>query len=1201
MPHAKTLAHGIVLLGVGLGFPGVAHGAPPTPDDLQFFETRIRPVLIESCQGCHGEMKQKAGLRVDHLESLLAGGESGPALVPGDAEKSRLMKAIRYDDIHLQMPPKGKLPDVALADIQHWIEIGAPWTKEAQGATGSSVPKKDAPVDIEKRKSEHWCWQPIRAAQPPAIAGDSWSRDALDRFVLDRLKQAGLSPAAEADRRTLIRRAYFDLIGLPPEPEAIDAFVTDPSANAFEKVVDSLLASPRFGERWARHWMDLFRYAETYGHEFDYPTYEAWRYRDYLIKALNADVPYDQMLKEHLAGDLLDPPRRDPDDETNQSLLATAHFFFPQATHAPVDPRQDEADRVDNEIDVISKAFLGLTVGCARCHDHKFDAISTRDYYALAGFMKSSHQQTAFLDPHRTIEKKVSELKALREKREKLFEEIVGKDPVATYRTAKAYRDASAVVPAPDGASESLEAHLDWAKSPHDGNLSMQPMGGYGTRKWSNDDQLWWTGAHPGSQLELTIEIPRAGDFRVEAALTKARDYGIVQFYVDGQPAGAEIDLFALDVDATGFVPLGVHRFGRAGKHTLVAEIKGCNPTAVKAYMVGIDSVRLTSMLDPAQWSTQVATVASNFGVDATRLERFARTASLDLDDDPESGDRRTVKSSTRIFEAFTEGFENWRESGFAFGGAPAAGRLGFGEHRQRILASCAHSGVDSKKLEGALRSKSFTIDSDWILYRLKGEGSRVRVIVDSYELDVFNALLFDGMTFDVNVGDSWQWHAQRVAKYKGHRAHIEILDEGAGWIAVDSIEFANSPDLVDAPQGSRANSSPGHRGNPVTADACRTELLRDGRFLLSDPRIDAIDAEYAAIEASIPAPQHALAIEDGFGEDEYVFLRGKWMNPGPDQPRRFLEALAGGDAVQPKMGENGSGRLELANRWLAESNPLPARVAVNRVWHHLFGRGIVPTCDDFGKLGEAPSHPELLDHLASWFRTDGRWSQKALIKRLVMSATYRMASDSTDANAERIDPQNRLLHRASVRRLEGEALRDGMLAIAGSLDTTMYGPSVPIALTDFMDGRGRPGASGPLDGGGRRSVYIEVRRNFLSPFMLAFDTPLPSTCVGRRSISNVPAQGLILMNDPFVIEMAKRFAQRVKAKCEASAGDVLATIYLDALGRAPADDEKRLAAEFLAAQQKDYGAVDPDHAQDRALADLCQVLFNGKEFYFLR
>jgi hypothetical protein len=288
-----------------------------------------------------------------------------------------------------------------IAVLTKWVELGVPWPKDEPAGTAGS----DKVFNLEARRKARWCWQPVKPQTPSAVKDADWPRQPLDRFILARLEEKGLAPAKPADRPALIRRAHFDLIGLPPTAEEVEAFVNDPSSKAFEKVVDRLLDSPHFGERWARHWMDLVRYAETFGHEFDYPIPHATLYRDYLIRALNADVPYNQLVVEHLAGDLLAEPRQHPTDGYNESIIGTGFWWFGEATHAPVDVKGDEAGRVDNQIDVMTKTFLGLTVACARCHDHKFDAISTKDYYALAGYLKSSRRQEAMLDPHGKIAK----------------------------------------------------------------------------------------------------------------------------------------------------------------------------------------------------------------------------------------------------------------------------------------------------------------------------------------------------------------------------------------------------------------------------------------------------------------------------------------------------------------------------------------------------------------------------------------------------------------------------------------------------------------------------------------------------------------------------------------------------------------------------------------------------------------------------
>ena len=284
------------------------------------------------------------------------------------------------------MPPTGRLSDRQIKDLATWIGSGAPWPEE--GAPG--LPDPSEAFDLERRRSEHWAWQPVRSVEPPQVTDRDWPQSPVDRFILAKLEEKGLEPAPGADRYTLLRRLSYALTGLPPTPASIAAFLADDSPEAVETAVENLLASPRFGERWARHWMDLVRYTESHGSEGDPDLPEAWRYRDYLIRALNADVPYDQLVREHLAGDLLPEPRLNYADGLNESLLGTAHYRMIEHGFQPVDPWEDRVKWTDNQIDVFSKAFQGLTVSCARCHDHKFDAISQRDYYALFGVFASA-------------------------------------------------------------------------------------------------------------------------------------------------------------------------------------------------------------------------------------------------------------------------------------------------------------------------------------------------------------------------------------------------------------------------------------------------------------------------------------------------------------------------------------------------------------------------------------------------------------------------------------------------------------------------------------------------------------------------------------------------------------------------------------------------------------------------------------------
>ena len=372
-----------ILLASVFTAPAMANSA--AADDsaaLEFFETRVRPLLIGNCYTCHSaDTNSRGGLRVDDRDGLITGGGRGPAIVPGKPDESLLLKAVRHAD-KLKMPPEKQLAEEDVAILTKWIADGAAWPRPRLPAT---IGKSEA--EYEEFRKEHWAWQPLGTADVPQPGNAAWGRDDIDRFLLARLEQQGLQPVADADRHTLIRRVTFDLTGLPPAPEDVETFVTDASAKAFEKLVDRLLASPAFGERWGRHWLDVARYGESTGSARNVPYPHAWRYRDYVVAAFNADKPYNQFLREQIAGDLL--PANSPAEKAEQ-LIATGFLALGVKDVNQRFKVRYIMDNIDEQIDTVSRSVLALTVSCARCHDHKFDPIPTADYYALAGIFHST-------------------------------------------------------------------------------------------------------------------------------------------------------------------------------------------------------------------------------------------------------------------------------------------------------------------------------------------------------------------------------------------------------------------------------------------------------------------------------------------------------------------------------------------------------------------------------------------------------------------------------------------------------------------------------------------------------------------------------------------------------------------------------------------------------------------------------------------
>lgn len=1055
-------------------------------NDVLDFNTDVRPILAQNCFLCHGpdSSTREAGLRLDIRPAALAPtrNDGVAAVVPGDSDASMLIRRIASDDEDFQMPPsdRSRLTSSEIELLRRWIDQGAPYMK-------------------------HWAWAPIQRSTPPTNDDPNWSEHPVDGFVYAKLAANGLSPAGQADRGTLIRRLTFDLIGLPPAPDEVETFIQDDPPDAWEKLIDRLLDSQQFGERWARHWLDLVRYAETYGHEYDYPIRYAWQYRDYVIRALNADVPYDQFVTEHIAGDLLESPRQHPQEQYNESIIGTGFWFLSQGTHAPVDVRADEAERIANQIDVLSKTFLGITVSCARCHDHKFDPISTADFYALNGFLQSSRRQEAYLDPKGRIAMSAAQLSQLLESADGLVNELV--PPPSDLKMLREYAAVASEVVA-----------------------NIKPM----------DDENDEASDEPAAALDAAITE--------QANIAKLDRDGLARWVVALQE------------------PPPKHHPAHQLVHALVTD------------------------------------------------------AAHDQTNDQTND--QTAINKPQIFETF-DSLKRWQSTGHAFAGQSLTpGQVVTGSEGFRLAPpGTAHSGRLGNRLQGTLRSETFEIPTDTIVYRVSGRDGRIRLTIDGYFLDDFNALLFEGITFDVNTADDeWIDQRQNVKLYRGHRAHIEIIDDGDGYIAVDEIRFVESgqpsQDAVDLwavgaqrdPAGrlQQAATAALQHWDARTIDRQETALVNwltgHGLLQLGSPdsekmrELKEVFARATKIDTELPAPMRVLAIVDGTPEDEYVFLRGDHRNRGELMPRRFIDSLAPPD--QPLI-SHGSGRLELAKRLLSPDNPLPSRVMVNRVFHHLFGEGIVATPDDFGALGQSPSDLLLLDWLADWFRNDADWSVKSLVRLLVTSQAYRMSSASADRAAEQLDPTNRLLHRARIRRLEAEAIRDTVLAVSGRLDPTMFGPSVPVNLTPFMTGRGRPGKSGPLDGNGRRSIYIAVRRNFRSPMMTAFDAPVPASTRGRRHRSNVPAQALMMMNDPFVIDQAGVWARRVLRDDQLTPTERIDSMFKQAFARGPSPDELEVALDFLRNQAQLHG---PDEwtQSETAWADLAHALFNTKEFMFI-
>ena len=713
----------------------------------------------------------------------------------------------------------------------------------------------------------HWAFEPPRPVDPPQVQQTDWPRDDLDRFLLARMEAEGLQPVKDASPHALVRRVYFDLVGLPPTAREIKAFVANGN---LEELVDRLLNSPRFGERWGRHWLDVVRYAESSGMEFNFTYPHAWPYRDYVIDALNEDKPFDVFLTEQIAGDLIEPQDGDTPVAVQSRRVASSLLAFGPKRHNS-GGMEFRMDVVDDQIDTVTRATLGLTVACARCHDHKFDPIPTRDYYALAGIF-----------------------------------------------------------------------------------LSTEPLYGTIKQKYSNNP--------------------------------------------------------------TDLVPIG--------------------PNAATRHTAAVEHEKETA-----------------------QLQATLKTKQAELKKAQEAEKTAQARKSTAV-----------------------------------------------EQLAAAVTSPGAT----------------------------------------TNDGDA--------------------VSDGSGGVADEELREA-------------------------------TELLAKATAVLEERKAEVARFEALLVRKKKGAPSppnYAMSARDrGKPIDAKVAVRGNFRTPGDVVPRGFLTAVTVPDA--PAVAPKQSGRLQLA-RWIANGeNPLTARVMVNRIWHHLFGRGLVPTVDNFGVIGKRPSHPQLLDVLALRFVRDG-WSVKRMVRTIVLSRAYQLSTRQNARNAE-IDPDNRLLWRATPRRLQAEAIRDALLSVSGQLDLEKPDGSSVTGLGDKLVRGIAPEKIQPPSR--HRSVYLPVVRDYVPEFLDLFDFPSPSLVSGQRSVTNVPSQALYLRNSAFVADQARHAARRLLAS--ATATDDSARVELSmlwAMARQPSNEERIDAMRLL----EKILSTEPDDGerQEKAWAAWFHTLFATAEFRYL-
>ena len=1258
-------------------------------EDFSFFESKVRPLLVERCIECHGAEKQKGDLRLDSKSGWQKGGESGAVLVLGKPEESLLIKAVSYVDKDLQMPPKKQLAPEEIAVLREWVKLGAadPRVTEVR-AVASTKPEADEWEAAYQKRLDWWSLKPLFKVEPPVVQDAPWAREPVDCFIRRALDAAKLNPAVPAEPGVLLRRFSFVLTGLPPTPEQRTQFLQhwkrDPEA-ACETLVDEMLASPHFGEHFARHWMDVVRYTDTYGYEWDNPAKGAHEFRDYLIRAFNDDVGFDQILREQIAGDLLSPTRIHPKAHTNESLIAPMFYHLGEHRHgSSLMFNGIHQDMVNNKIDAFSKAFLATTVACARCHDHKLEAVSQHDYYALAAVFTTPRWTSRVADAPTNNDAAITKLKSLRTAiRAELANEWQSQSE--SFQPAKLRDWAMAN-------RSSLEA-----TKPGDVPHPLTRL--LGETVWLETKNITANAAQAGTKLTLEKD----GSI-LASGTTPDTDTYTVRF-TTGTGTASQLRLEALAHDRLPVRGPGRTSLGNFVLTQLRVEVKPFGPdgVAAQAQQVGLGSVTASysqpgygveTLLKPSTSRRGWAVGLSPQVRDHTA--RFTFTAPVKLPHGGEwtitldhqfgtqhvlgcfrlapggKSDTPQVVSDETAADVWSELAAEWqstrdqhRKANAAF--KPLADssaatlprgwviegdgmKHGYAEEATplialegdaaitRLLAGGWHTHALSSKLPGSLRMPpEHLVPGNLVSLKLAGGEFGGYLVMDDH------AFQNETVTFLTNTEPEWKSFSDAALKNGVQQVTVEFCTSSLNpnfpprtgvakglknndlgydkrsWLSITGIV---SHDAGGAPKDELDAFAALYTGAPPnsTAEAwsrisawfgdavtrwCEGKIQAGDRDILDwllakkllpnySPRSAALVAEYRLVEAGMAFPRTVNSMDERetLKASYPLNVRGNVDVPGALVQPNFLRMFSGKNTVATSAG---SGRLELVESLLDAEHPLTSRVYVNRVWQWIFGTGLVATPDDFGRLGDKPSNPELLDWLGREFVREG-WSTKSLVRRLVLSQTWRQSGLVSQAARER-DPGNRLLHHYPTRRLEAEGIRDALLAVSGRLDPQLYGR--PISPPRSVEDGKKRLFSGPLDGYGRRSLYLQMSIMAPPVFLTAFNLPDLKLPTGRRDVTNVPTQALTLLNDPFVGAMAKHWAARLLQAPHTTPEDRVRTMFVQAFGREPQDDElSRWNAAVREFATPNGGELMQDEA---AWAQLAHALFNTTEFLFYR
>ena len=1145
----------------------------PTAAQVEFFEKKIRPVLVKQCYSCHSAKAKilKGGLRLDNRQAVARGGESGPTLLPGKPAESLLLQALKYDG--LEMPPNGKLPKQVIADFETWIRQGAP---DPRNEVIKSRPKKQ----INYPESlKFWSFTPPVRHAPPQLADESGVQNDIDRFVLARLQTHRLKPVPAAGRETLIRRVTFGLTGLPPTPEEVQAFVDDQQPDAFERVVQRLLDSKHYGERWARHWLDVARYGEDQAHTFKARRYpHAHRYRDWVVDSFNSDMPYDQFVANQIAADLVG------DDSDRHDRLAALGFFAMGPVYYQDNGEKAKAlaDEWDDRVDTLTRGLLGITVSCARCHDHKYDPFSMEDYYGLAGIFSSSNYKELPVVSKQVVANKQQADQAVQDQQlaidryldaesrllrptlvDRIPEYVVGgwiyhnrrisnaKDKKLLGKVAKELKLSQELIKRWEtylydvqrGKSRTHLAEWFELQKTHDPKTDL-----------SKDKSLRETVKRAGQSIAAAVRdrLPRREQLFAQ--------FGVdVAFVKPGKRAKV----------TPGHIPLGNLFDDTAGTSLAAALSTDRFKTAATAASLGVDRTN-AGWGNEAEISPGVRFQFIHIGSSSDKYGQVTNDA-WDTIGGIRTRGRRAPANLKRTEQGIgmhannlvTFDLDEIRKAGllpsdqaFVF----KVDRAGINDDIFGQTASSIHTAVILSKPH----DKPEVYDAVIAGYV---NGRRQKVVENDKQYyfggELPEPLKADGTFVSFNVPVPPEARYLTLVTTGADHPDDNPINSDHGVFSGARLEMTPVPKALLA-QTRTANAAVTDNKQALAKDRADAVLLSEHFFdagLLAIPPSDA-----AGLLTDEPArklkDQHdrlnqlktnskaiqirlAHALSDNSGKDLRIYRAGDPTNPGEIAPRSFPAILTSGKRTP--FQSSGSGRLELARALTDPDNPLTARVIVNRVWAGHFGFGLVRTPSNFGTLGQRPTHPKLLDWLAVGL-VEHNWSLKWLHRTILLSATYARSADFDQKNFS-VDGDNRLLWRMNRRRLEVEPWRDAMLAVSGNLDTRFGGPS-----SKLEDGNNR-----------RRTIYGFISRHQLNELLRLFDFPDPNITSDRRTSTTVPLQQLFVLNSGFMNRQAKALVKRLELDSPGGGSPRIIRAYQLLFARKPTDAELAIGEEFLA------------------------------------